>query len=308
MPSLARRRVLLVTGISGAGRTATVKVLEDLGYEAVDNLPLTFILPLLRSGPVGAADHKPRPMVLGVDIRTRDFDEDSFSRITRLLADDREIEVKVIYLDCENEILVRRFAETRRRHPLAEDRPVTDGIERERELLTPLRRRADLLVDTSNLSARELKDLLAGHFALADHKRMAISVLSFSYREGLPRQADLVFDVRFLKNPHYVEELRPLTGIDRAVADYVGEDDAFQPFMRALTDLILSLLPRYLSEGKSYLTVAVGCTGGRHRSVAVAERLSGDLRIGGYDVFLRHRELVTGQDDAERPEGAEDKK
>ncbi len=308
MPSLARRRVLLVTGISGAGRTATVKVLEDLGYEAVDNLPLTFILPLLRSGPVGAADHKPRPMVLGVDIRTRDFDEDSFSRITRLLADDREIEVKVIYLDCENEILVRRFAETRRRHPLAEDRPVTDGIERERELLTPLRRRADLLVDTSNLSARELKDLLAGHFALADHKRMAISVLSFSYREGLPRQADLVFDVRFLKNPHYVEELRPLTGIDRAVADYVGEDDAFQPFMRALTDLILSLLPRYLSEGKSYLTVAVGCTGGRHRSVAVAERLSGDLRVGGYDVFLRHRELVTGQDDAERPEGAEDKK
>ncbi len=223
-----RRRVLLVTGISGAGLTTAVKALEDLGYEAVDNLPLTLIPPLLRAAPAEGPD---RPLVLGVDIRTRDFDEDRFIGISEGLAADAGLDVGVIFLDCDNDVLVRRFAETRRRHPLAEDRPVTDGIAREREMLAPLRRRADLLIDTSNLPARDLKQLLAGHYALAAQSAMTLSVLSFSYREGLPRQADLVFDVRFLRNPHYVDDLRPLTGRQSRVDDYVAGDPAFGPFM-----------------------------------------------------------------------------
>jgi UPF0042 nucleotide-binding protein len=286
-----KRSVLLATGMSGAGRTAAVKALEDLGYEAVDNLPLNFILPLLRSAVVSEDGGPAQPIVLAVDIRTRDFDENSFIRTVDQLASDRELSVQVLFLDCVNEVLLRRFAETRRRHPLAEDRPVTDGIDRERELLAPLRRRADLVVDTSNLPARELKHLLASHFAIDGRKNMSISVLSFSYREGLPRQADLVFDVRFLKNPHYVDGLREQTGQQQAVVDYIAGDEAFSPFMKSMSDLILSLLPRYQSEGKSYLTIAIGCTGGRHRSVAVTEELTKRLNADGYDVYRRHREL-----------------
>jgi len=286
-----KRSVLLATGMSGAGRTAAVKALEDLGYEAVDNLPLNFIVPLLRSAAVSEDGGPAQPIVLAVDIRTRDFDENSFIRTVDQLASDRDLSVQVLFLDCVNEVLLRRFAETRRRHPLAEDRPVTDGIDRERELLAPLRRRADLVVDTSNLPARELKHLLASHFAIDGRKNLSISVLSFSYREGLPRQADLVFDVRFLKNPHYVDGLREQTGQQQAVVDYIAGDEAFNPFMKSMSDLILSLLPRYQSEGKSYLTIAIGCTGGRHRSVAVTEELTKRLNADGYDVYRRHREL-----------------
>jgi UPF0042 nucleotide-binding protein len=277
--------------MSGAGRTAAVKALEDLGYEAVDNLPLNFIVPLLRSAAIAEDGGPAQPIVLAVDIRTRDFDENSFIRTVDQLASDSDLSVQVLFLDCENEVLLRRFTETRRRHPLAEDRPVTDGISRERELLAPLRRRADLVVDTSNLAARELKHLLAGHFAIGSRENMAISVVSFSYLEGLPRQADLVFDVRFLKNPHYVDGLREQTGREQAVVDYIAGDEAFSPFMQSMSDLILSLLPRYQSEGKSYLTIAIGCTGGRHRSVAVTEELTKRLNEDGYDVYRRHREL-----------------
>jgi UPF0042 nucleotide-binding protein len=198
--------------------------------------------------------------------------------------------MNVIFLDCDNEVLARRFTETRRRHPLGEDRPVMDGIMRERQLLAPIRDRADLLIDTSNLTAGELRALVGGHFRLFNAPNLAVSVLSFSYRQGLPREADLVFDVRFLANPHYVEELRPLTGRDPGVGAYVAADPACEPFLASLSQMLETLLPLYQREGKSYLTVAIGCTGGRHRSVFSAEELTRRLTAAGHEVQVRHRD------------------
>ncbi|MCC2664463.1 MAG: glmZ(sRNA)-inactivating NTPase [Geminicoccaceae bacterium] len=231
-------RIVLVTGMSGAGRTTALKVLEDLGFEAVDNLPATLLANLVRPG-------------------------------------DR-------FLDCDDEILQRRFTETRRRHPLEPDRPVTDGILRERRLIAPLRERADLVIDTSQLSPARLRQLIAGHFGVAKGARPTLSVISFAYRNGLPREADLVFDVRFLANPHYVDELRPLTGLTEGVRSYVEGDPAYALLMERLEDLILPLLPFYQREGKSYLTLAFGCTGGRHRSIVVAESFAERLRNSGW--------------------------
>jgi RNase adapter protein RapZ len=284
-----RLRVLLVTGLSGAGHSTALNLLEDLGYEAVDNLPLA----LLGGLTGGIVDGPARPIAIGVDAGPRDFSpEDLIERLDRLRGEPN-LEVKLIFLDCDDEVLRRRYTETRRRHPLALDRPVADGIAQERALLAPLRAAADLTIDTSELAIGDLKHLLQGHFAL-DRAGAAIAVLSFSYRQGLPREADLVFDARFLRNPHYEKALRPLSGRDRAVGDYLEDDPGFPGFFGALTGLLAPLLPRFEREGKSYLTLAIGCTGGRHRSVYVAEKLAAWLRQQGYMVGLRHRDL--GQD------------
>jgi UPF0042 nucleotide-binding protein len=282
-----RLPVVLVTGLSGAGHTTALKILEDLGYEAVDNLPLTLMDGL-------AGGKLARPLAVGVDSRTRDFSAEALIERLRLLTGDSALEVKLLVLDCSDEVLRRRFTETRRRHPLALDRPVADGIRQERELLDPLRERADLVVDSTDLAIGDLKHLLQGHFRIRAASAAAITVMSFSYRQGLPREADLVFDARFLSNPHYRDELRPLSGKDEPVARFIEADPAWTPFFAALGNLLLPLLPRFEREGKSYLTLAVGCTGGRHRSVFTAERLAQWLREQGRHVSLRHRDLDRG--------------
>ncbi|MEO0034454.1 MAG: hypothetical protein RLZZ501_477 [Pseudomonadota bacterium] len=286
----AAGRVVIVTGLSGAGKTLALKGLEDLGWEAVDNLPLSLLGSLVRSD-CGLA----RPLAVGIDIRTRDFGvEPVLATVERLMGEGGG-RVDLLFLDCSDEALCRRYTESRRRHPLAADRPLQDGIRHERALLLPLRARADLVIDTSDLPPAALRRLLAGHFAPEqDRTGLVVFVTSFAYRNGLPREADLVFDARFLANPHYRAELRPLTGRDPAVADYVTADPAFAPFLDGLTGLLAPLLPRFAAEGKSYLTIAIGCTGGRHRSVAVAERVAAWLRGRGERVDLRHRELEEG--------------
>lgn len=280
-------RVLLVTGMSGAGHSSALKALEDMGYEAVDNLPLSLLPSLVRHE---AAAHQ--PLAIGIDIRTRDFGAAPFLAALDPLASNTGVDLRVVFLDCEDELLRRRYTETRRRHPLAGDRPVIDGIRLERERVSPLRQRADLVIDTSALKVADLRRLLQGHFALDAAPGVSVFVTSFSYRNGLPRDADLVFDVRFLENPHYIPELRNLTGLDAAVGAYIEADPGFAPFLKRLTQLLLPLLPRYDREGKSYLTIAIGCTGGQHRSVYIAERLADWLRRQGKQVGIGHREIA----------------
>jgi UPF0042 nucleotide-binding protein len=277
-------RVVLVTGMSGAGRSTALKALEDLGYEAVDNLPLSMLQQLVAGGP-----GTPHPLAIGIDVRTRDFSVDRFLAALQPLAGTNH---KVVFLDCDDELLRRRYTETRRRHPLAGDRPVIDGIRLERQRVSPLRERADLVIDTSALTAGDLKRVLHGHFSLDAAPGVAVFVTSFSYRYGLPQDADLVFDVRFLDNPHYVPELRPLTGLDARVGARITSDAGYAPFFARLTALLEPLVPRYAREGKSYLTIAVGCTGGRHRSVFVAERLAEWLRGLGYKAAIAHRDIA----------------
>jgi UPF0042 nucleotide-binding protein len=281
----AKRRLLLVTGMSGAGRSTALKVLEDCGFEAVDNLPLSLLLSL-----VGAPSAFTRPLAIGADIRTRDFGADVLVEVYERLAREPGLDVTLLFLDSDDDVLLRRYTETRRRHPLAADRGVADGIRHERRLLDPLRARADVVLDTSRFAPAEFRRLLQDRFGLETRPLLSLFVVSFAYRNGLPREADLVFDVRFLRNPHYVPELRDYTGRDPRVGDYIAEDDNYVPFFDSLTTMLGRLLPRYAEEGKSYLTIAIGCTGGRHRSVFIAERLKAWLAGIGYSVNLSHRD------------------
>jgi UPF0042 nucleotide-binding protein len=283
-----RRRVLLISGLAGAGRTTALRALEDLGYEAVDNLPLE-LLPHLVSG-IASGDSA-GPIAIGIDSRSRGFSAAEFlSRIESLRADSR-FELVLVFMDCSDDVLIRRFTETRRRHPLAPDRNAADGIARERTLMFPIRAVSDLVLDTSNRSMAELKRLMTERFALDRQPGLAVTVMSFSYRIGIPREADLVFDVRFLANPHYVDALEPLNGETPEVAAFIERDPALAGFMNALDALIGPLLPSYEREGKSYLTIAVGCTGGKHRSVYVARKLADALRASGRPIAVIHRDL-----------------
>jgi RNase adaptor protein for sRNA GlmZ degradation len=294
------RRVVLVTGLSGAGRTAALNTLEDLGYEAIDNLPLELFDQVVSSGEVSA-------VALGIDIRTRNFAVAPFLELFNQHPGTPALDIRLLFIDCDDERLRRRYTETRRPHPLARERPVNDGIAAERRLLAPLRARADLVVDTSSLTPSDFRRVLSGHFRLEDLGGMSVFVTSFSYRNGLPREADLVFDVRFLDNPYYQDDLRSLTGQDRRVADFVRADPGYDPFFEQLTGMLGPLLPRYQREGKSYLTIALGCTGGRHRSVTTAEGLASYLRAAGYAVMLVHRELANLETQpSERLTGASD--
>ncbi len=288
-PQGARGQVVLVTGLSGAGRTLTLKSLEDLGYEAVDNLPMSLLRNLVRPRRAVA-----RPLAVGIDIRSRDFGPQPVQAVLRRLLEDDEVDARLLFVDCDDETLRQRFSETRRRHPLAADRPLGDGIRHERALMAPLRALADLVLDTSDMSPADLRRVVTGHFGLENRAPMVVFVTSFGYSAGLPREADLVFDVRFLTNPHYDPALRPLTGRDAAVSEHVERDPDFAGFVQSVTGLLDRLLPRFAAEGKSYLTIAVGCTGGRHRSVVVAERLAAHLRAAGVPVDLRHRDLPGG--------------
>jgi len=293
-------RVLLVTGMSGAGRSTALKALEDMGYEAVDNLPLSLFEKLLATTD-GTPEHDvDRPLAIGIDSRTRAFDaEDIVARIADLRGEG--VDVTLMFLDCSGGELTRRFSETRRRHPLALDRPATDGIAREREMLSPLRRAADVVIDTTDYAAADLRRALLDRFARPGVHALTVTITSFGFARGVPRDADLVFDVRFLANPHWDAELRPLTGEDPRVGAYVAADPAFSPAFERIADLLLTLLPSYGREGKSYLTVAFGCTGGRHRSVYVARAMAERLATSGWDASVVHRDKAGHGNDAALP-------
>ena len=277
--------VVLVTGVSGAGKSTALKCLEDLRYNAIDNVPLSLIEHLLIGGAGNA------PTAIGIDIRTRDFDTKDFLEQIGTLAARTDLAVRLLFIDCEDDILVRRFEETRRRHPLASDRPVSDGIREERAQMAFLRDGAEVVIDTSDMKPGDMKPLLEGHFGTDAQTGLNVFVMSFGFKYGLPRDADLVFDVRFLRNPHYEEALRGQTGQDPAVSEFVRRDDGFHDVFTNLKALLSPLFPRYAAEGKSYLTIAVGCTGGRHRSVCVTEDLSAWIAKQGERVHLRHRDL-----------------
>ncbi|WP_071674582.1 RNase adapter RapZ [Nioella nitratireducens] len=277
-------RVVFVSGPSGAGRSTAIKALEDLGFETIDNLPLS-LLPRLLDGPPPS-----RPLALGTDPRNRDYSAQAVIAAVDRLTADPDILADLVYLDCATEVLVRRYSETRRRHPLApEDRPIL-GIELEQDLLAPVRARAGILIDTSEMTPHDLRAEVQRWFA-PDGQTLALSVQSFSYKRGLPTGADLVFDCRFLRNPYWNPDLRSLDGRDGPVVDYITDDPRFHAFLEQVTTLVETLLPAYQDEGKAHLTVAFGCTGGQHRSVAVTEKLAAHLARAGWQVSKRHREI-----------------
>lgn len=286
------RRVLLVTGMSGAGRTTALKSLEDMGWETSDNLPLALVVRLLASPPPPGDVEDDRPLAVGIDSRTRGFDAAAIRKRVEVLRSGRALAIDILFLDCSGAVLVQRYSATRRRHPLALDRPAEDGIVQERELLRPLRDAADYLIDTSALTTNSLQQEMRERFGDGGSADPTLMVTSFGYSRGLPRGADLVFDCRFLRNPHWVPELRPGTGLDADVAAYVAGDPAYEEAVSRFEELLLLLLPRYAGEGKSYVTVAIGCTGGRHRSVHVAERIGRRLRDAGFSPTITHRDLA----------------
>ena len=312
-------RILLITGMSGAGKSTALKTLEDLGWETVDNLPLTLLERLLtRPGGGGgdseAAGPDQRPLAIGIDSRTRAFDARAIvSRLNELKAESG-IEVAILFLDCGGAELERRFSETRRRHPLALDRPAADGIARERELLSPLRRAAAHVIDTTDVTVNDLRLGIRQRFAGSDASgQPTITIMSFGFARGMPRNADLVFDMRFLDNPHWQAALRPKTGLDADVAAFIARDPAYAEALDRIGGLVQFLLPRYAAEGKAYVTIAIGCTGGRHRSVHVAERLGAGLKEAGYSPAVIHRDMGERPDDMvegqhpRQPLGAENK-
>lgn len=285
-------RVLLVSGMSGAGKSTTLKSLEDMGWEVVDNLPLNLLDRLLenhgdaRGGPANAP-----PLAVGIDSRTRGFDPAYLIGLLESPEVESRRNVSLCFLDADPDVLQRRFTETRRRHPLAVDRTVMDGIRNERQLLTGLKWRADEIIDTSDLTLPELRRILAARFSPERPAGLQVFVTSFSFKQGLPRDADLVFDVRFLRNPYYAPALKDRTGMEADVQAHIRGDDAWEPFVARTGELLELLLPRYGSEGKSYLTIAFGCTGGRHRSVYAAQLFGERLRGLADHVTVRHRDL-----------------
>ncbi len=300
----ATQRVLLVTGLAGAGKTTVLTVLEDLGWETIDNFPVRLLKRLVDvPNTERASDDQRRPLAIGFDTRTRGFVPAEIIALAKELTSHDDLAVSLIFMDCAGYELERRYNETRRRHPLAQGRPVHEGIASERELLEPLRRWAEIVIDTTALSAKDLQDHVRGLFSparsasgLADGEHedpapLTLTLSSFGFARGMPPLADLVFDMRFLDNPHWVAELRALTGQDAAVGEHIARDPAFDEAFTRIRDLLLLLLPRYQAQGKPYVHVAFGCTGGRHRSVYTAELMAQHLRDNGFSPTIRHRNL-----------------
>ncbi len=287
----AATRLALITGMSGAGNSTSIRALEDLGFEAIDNLPLSFLKRLFPPG--GAAGDAPqRPVAVGIDVRTRGFSAEAFLARLEALRADPGISPRLVFLDCSDEALIDRFKTTRRRHPLAPSEGAAVGIAREREALQALREHADLVIDTTDLTPHDLKARLSGLFGRRRSAHgLAVQIQSFSYKRGVPREADWAVDCRFLRNPYWEPELRAADGRDPEVAAHVEGDPMFAPFLDRLAELTLMLLPAYEREGKAYFTLALGCSGGRHRSVAAAEALARRLSDEGWPARVRHREL-----------------
>ncbi len=291
-------KILLVTGLSGAGKTTILRTLEDLGWEAVDNFPIRLIGPLLDLPSPSGRDTDNVPLALGFDTRTRGFAADNLiAQIKRLQKRD-DIEIITLFADCAGTEIEKRYSETRRRHPLAQDRPAIDGIAQERMIMEPLRRWAETVIDTTKLSASDLQGEIRDMFRIDTGLGMNISITSFGFSRGVPHNADMIFDMRFLRNPHWDDDLRPLTGLDTAVGAYVEQDPAYGEAVTRIRDLLLMLLPLYDSQGKSYMNIAFGCTGGRHRSVHIAEQFGKWLREAGFSPTVSHRNLTSRPIDA----------
>jgi UPF0042 nucleotide-binding protein len=294
--------VVIVTGLSGGGKASILRALEDIGYEAVDNPPATMLAEVIAEGDKSVDD---RRLAVGIDARTRGFDASALLDVVARLRADPRLRLQLVYAWADDSTLLRRYTETRRRHPLAPQGVVADGIAAETALTETLREAADLVVDTSGLSIANLRRMIERHFgADAGRARLAVSLVSFAYPRGLPREADLVFDARFLRNPHNDPKLRSKTGLDPDVGAYVELDPDFSTFFSRVAELVELILPRFVQEGKKYATITIGCTGGRHRSVHLIEKLANHLtsRASAQKawgdgealcrVFVTHRELV----------------
>lgn len=278
-------RIVLVTGPSGAGRATAIHALEDLGYEPIDNLPLSLVPRLFDGPPIG------RPVALGIDVRNRDFSAIALIELIDDLTRRPAVSLDVLFLDCQPAELIRRYGETRRRHPLSSSPTPEEGVASEIDLLAPIRARADVLIDTTELSPHELKAEIIRWFDAGTGERLAVAIHSFSYKRGVPRGLDMMFDCRFLRNPHWDALLRNLDGRDAAVADHVENDLRYAAFFAMTRDLLLFLLPAQVDEGKSHVAIGFGCTGGQHRSVMVTENMGKALAAAGWQVSIRHREL-----------------
>lgn len=286
MKNSSNLNLVIVTGPSGAGRTTALDSLEDLGFEAIDNIPLS-LLPLLLSG--NQINH---PLALGIDARNRDFSNQNLLEVLRTINSDLKFKCNLLYLHCSDEILLRRYSETRRRHPMAPKQGAVIGIQREKKLLESLSINADNFIDTTNMSPHDLKFQIRKIFEQEFTKKpLSISVHSFSYKRGIPTSADMVIDCRFLKNPYWNNDLKELTGEQRLIQEYIKTDEKFELFMNKIIDLIDFLIPAYESEGKSYFILSFGCTGGRHRSVFITELVAETLAKKNIQVSKRHLEL-----------------
>jgi UPF0042 nucleotide-binding protein len=283
-------RLLLVTGMSGAGKSTVLDALEDMGWDCVDNLPVSLLHSFVRGD---SSECRLVPAAVGMDVRSRGFDAEALPALLRSIDGVRP---EILYLDCAGTELMRRYNETRRLHPLAPDRPAEDGIARERAVTAPLRNAADSVIDTTDLSPPELRDELRRRYGDATGQPV-LTIVSFGYARGVSRTADLMFDMRFLDNPHWEPELRPLTGIDQPVREHLAKDPAWEQAMDRLEALLTDWIPRYWAAGKSYVTVAFGCTGGRHRSVCTAEEMASRLRTAGFSPNVRHRDLASEPSD-----------
>ena len=285
-----RQRLLLVTGLSGAGKSTALDVLEDLGFETIDNFPVRLLERLV--GEPGEDDGKPRaPLAIGFDSRTRGFVPAEIIALVKGLAERSDLVLTSMFIDCAGDEIERRYNETRRPHPMARDRTVQEGIAAERELLDPLRRWAEVVIDTRAMSANDLQARVRELFEDESEANPTLTVSSFGFARGMPPLADLMFDMRFLDNPHWVPELRDLTGLDPEVGDHIRRDPAYDAVYQQIHDLLLTLIPRYAAQGKAYVHVAFGCTGGRHRSVFTAEAIAQGLREAGFSPTVRHRNL-----------------
>lgn len=286
----SRQRVLLVTGMLGAGKSTALKALEDLGWETIDNFPIRLLDRMIYS-PDGRAGEVRAPLAIGFDSRTRGFNPVKvIDRVKHLVSHD-DLELTTLFLDCSGKELERRFNETRRRHALAQDLPATSGIAAERELMEPLRRWADIVVTTTDFTTNDLQQAIRERFGTEAPAAMTVTVTSFGFSRGTPPLADLVFDMRFLDNPHWNEKLRVQTGKEAAVGAHIRKDPVWSEAFSRIRDLLLLLLPRYQAQGKAYVNVAFGCTGGRHRSVFTAEQIAAALRKAGYSPSVLHRNL-----------------
>ncbi|MCL7404814.1 MAG: RNase adapter RapZ [Marivivens sp.] len=281
----SKQSIILVTGPSGAGRTTAVRALEDIGFEVIDNMPLSLIDRVIEGQPLD------RPLVLGLDVRNRDFTVNAVIGVIDRLGHDERFDLQVVYMDCSDDVLIRRFSETRRRHPLSVETAPTEGIIKEKELLIPIRSRADILIDTTTMTPHDSRAEVQNWFQKPDGHPLSITVQSFSYKRGLPRGLDIVLDCRFLRNPHWEPELRALNGQDAAVVEYIAKDERFDAFFTSVKAMAALLLPAFEEEGKTHLSVGFGCTGGQHRSVAMTELLAKALAEDGWQVSKRHREM-----------------
>ncbi len=281
-----QKNILLVTGISGAGTTTALKTLEDAGYMVIDNMPLRLVPALVQDSAA-----LPNKLALGVDIRTHDI-ATHFTTALDSIKGILEIKAHVLFLHADDETLLRRFKETRRKHPLHDGRPVLEIVALEKQIVDPVRQVADTLLDTSHFKPADLRRYLLAQFSDDElSSDMAVFVMSFGFKHGLPKEADVVFDMRFLKNPHYNDELRPKTGLQDDVKAYIAEDENLNPTLDNITNLLRQQLPLFHKEGKAYLTIAIGCTGGHHRSVMMVEEIANRLKDLPFSIRTHHRDI-----------------